>query len=168
VSTAAKVQPLNPLLDKKLINAFIEGVCKTLKLMANTDVTVEKPSIEKVSSAKGDVAGMVGMVAGSMKGTLTITYKKEAIFQIIENMLGEKHTDINDTVADCVGEMANQIYGSAKTTLNQMGYAFEMAIPTTVRGTFIISKQHQGATLVIPFSLPNKSQFFVEITVVNG
>jgi chemotaxis protein CheX len=167
MSAAAKVEVLNPLLDKKLINAFIEGVVKTMSLMANTQVTVEKPVVERSFNPKGEIAGVVGMVAGPMKGTLTITYSKSAILKLIENMLGEVHTEVNDNVADCVGEMANQIYGSAKTTLNQMGYAFEMAIPTTIRGQFTISKCHSGATLVIPFTLPDKSQFFVEITVAN-
>lgn len=166
MSAAQKIENANPLLDKKLINAFVEGVVKTMSLMASTEVTVEKPSIEKQFTAKGEVAGMVGMVAGAMKGTMTISYSKESIFTIIENMLGEKHTQMSEAVSDCVGELANQIYGSAKTTLNQMGYAFEMAIPTVITGSFVISKAHNGATLVIPFQLKNGTKFFVEITVV--
>lgn len=162
---SAAPTPINPLLDKNLINAFIDGVVKTLSLMANTNVKTLKPSIEKNFQAKGDIAGMVGMVAGPMKGTMTISYQKEAIFMILEKMLGEKHSEIDGPVADAVGELANQIYGSAKTSLNQMGFAFEMAIPTVIRGTFTISKAHNGATLVIPFELENGSKFFVEITV---
>ena len=108
---------------------------------------------------------MVGMVFGQMKGTMSISFDKASIFAILENMLGEKHTEINDEVADAVGEMTNQIYGTAKTTLNQMGYGFEMAIPSVVKGTISISKHYNGATLVIPFNLPNGHCFHVDITV---
>jgi len=166
VNAAKKIEFINPFLDKELINAFIESVVKTMSLMANTEVKVEKPTIEQVFVSKGEVAGVVGMVAGEMKGTLTITYQKAAIIKIVENMLAEVHEEVDDGIADCVGELANQVYGDAKAALNKKGHAYEMAIPSVIRGSFIISKQHRGATLVIPFQVPsNGSQFFVEITV---
>jgi chemotaxis protein CheX len=162
---AEKIEKTNPLLDKRFINAFVEGVIKTVSLMAQTEVTVGKPSVQPKFQAKGDVAGMVGMVFGQMKGTMSISFSKESIFTILESMLGEKHSEVNEAVADAVGEMTNQIYGTAKTTLNQMGYGFEMAIPSVIQGTFVISKHHNGATLVIPFNLANGTSFHVDITV---
>jgi chemotaxis protein CheX len=162
---APKIQT-NPLLDKNFLNAFVDGVVKTLSVMAATDVKPQAPKIETQFQAKGEVAGMVGMVAGNMKGTLTISYTKEAIFQILENMLGEKYHELTNEVTDAVGELTNQIYGSAKTTLNQLGYQFEMAIPTVIQGQFQISKFHNGTTLVIPFRvMGTDSTFFVEVTV---
>lgn len=165
MSAAPKIEALNPLFDKRLINAFVDGVIKTLKTIANTDTTPGKPFIEPQFVAKGEIAGMVGIIAPPLQGTLLISYKKDSILYIIENMLGEKHADIDREVGDAVGELTNMIYGSAKTTLNQLGYKFEMAIPTVIAGTFTVSTQHKGATLVIPFNLDNKSTFHVEITV---
>lgn len=163
MSAAAKVQ--NPLFDKNLINAFVDGVAKTLITMAQTKVSVGRPFIENSFKLKGDVAGMVGMVAPPMRGTLVISFPKEAIFSILKNMLGETYTEVSSEVADAVGELTNMFYGSAKTSLNQLGYKFEMAIPSVVRGEFTISKNQGGATLVIPVELENKSQFYIEITV---
>ena len=40
-----------------------------------------------------------------------------------------------------------------------------MAIPTVISGDFKITQADKGATLVIPFNLPNNSTFYVEITV---
>lgn len=162
---APKLDHMNPLLDKRLINAFIEGVIKTLSTMAQTDVTPGKATVEPQFTPKGEVAGVVGMVAGDIKANMTISFPKEGIFLVLENMLGEKYTDINNEVADAIGELTNMIYGSAKTTLNQMGYAFQMALPSVIKGEVMISKQHAGATLVIPFNLPNHTVFHIEITV---
>lgn len=165
MSAAPNLQA-NPLTDKNFLNAFVEGVVKTMSMMAQTEVRPGPPKVETKFEAKGEVAGMVGMVAGGMKGTLTISYQQDAIFRILENMLGEKCVELNSDVCDAVGEMTNQIYGTAKTTLNQLGYKFEMAIPTVIRGHFSISKYHSGATLVIPFSVAGcAASFFVEITV---
>ncbi len=165
MSAAPKVEVMNPLFDKRLIGAFVDGVVKTLKTMAQTDTTPGKPFIEPSFQLKGDIAGMVGMVAPPLKGTLIISYKKDSIFHILENMLGEKHTELSQEVSDAVGELTNMIYGSAKTTLNQLGYKFEMAIPTVISGDFKITQADKGATLVIPFNLSNGATFHVEITV---
>lgn len=165
MSAAPKTEAINPLFDKRLINAFIDGVTKTLKTMAQTDAKPGKPFIETSFVLKGEIAGMVGMVAPPLKGTLLISYSKDSILHILENMLGEKYTEINNDVSDAVGEMTNMIYGSAKTTLNQMGYNFEMAIPSVISGNFTITQADRGATLVIPFGLNNGSTFYVEITV---
>jgi Predicted inhibitor of MCP methylation, homolog of CheC len=166
MSAAPKLAPTpNPLFDKRLINAFVDGVIKTLKTIASTDATPGKPFIEPQFVLKGEIAGMVGMVAPPLKGTLLISYGKDSIFHIMESMLGEKYDSINREVSDAVGELTNMIYGSAKTTLNQMGYNFEMAIPTVISGDFKISHADKGATLVIPFNLSNNSTFYVEITV---
>lgn len=162
---APKLENVNPLVDKRFINAFVEGVQKTLGLMAQTEVKVGTPYVEKVFSSRGEVAGMVGMVAGSIKGTLTIGYSKAAILEILKNMLGEDYQEINKDVTDAVGEMTNQVYGTAKTTLNQLGYAFEMAIPTVIQGSFVISKIHNGATLVLPFTTPGGQELHVALTV---
>lgn len=165
---APKLEPQNPLLDKKLINAFIDGVIKTHSTIASTKISTGEAAVEPKFTPKGEIAGLVGMIAGTMKGTMSISYDKTAILSIYENMLGEKHTEVNEAVSDCVGELTNMIYGSAKTILNQMGYAFEMAIPSVVKGTITISKHHNGATLVLPFKLENGSCFYVDITVQNN
>ena len=56
---------------------------------------------------------MIGMVAGNMRGTITISFEKPSIFKILENMLGEPYSEINEEVRDAVGELTNMIYGTA-------------------------------------------------------
>jgi chemotaxis protein CheX len=165
MSAAKKIEEGNPLFDKRLLQAFVDGVIKTLATIAQTEAKVGKPFIEPEFIEKSEIAGMVGMVAPPLKGTLLISFTKTSIFQIMENMLGENHTELSDEVSDAVGELTNMIYGSAKTALNQLGYNFEMAIPTVIRGDFKLSKTTQGATLVIPFNLKADAVFYVKITV---
>ncbi|MBN8537048.1 MAG: chemotaxis protein CheX [Deltaproteobacteria bacterium] len=163
MSAAPKLQ--NPLLDKRLINSFVDGVSKTLQTMANTTVTLGKPFVEPKFAARGEIAGVVGLVSNDWKATLTLSFPKASILLILENMLGEKYPDITDEVHDAVGELTNMIYGSAKASLNEMGYSFEMAIPTVIKGQFVMLHHTKSATLIIPFKLANESEFFIEISI---
>ncbi len=161
MSAAPKIE--NPLFDKRLLNAFAEGVTKTLQMMANTQVTFGKPTIENNYVLRGQVAGIVGMTAPPLRGQLTLSFPKNAILLIIENMLGEKNTEITQEVCDAVGELTNMIYGTAKTSLNQLGYNFEMALPTVIHGEF--TTDFKGITLVMPVKLNATTEFFVGISV---
>lgn len=163
MSAAQKMQ--NPLLDKRLINSFVDGVAHTLQTIANTQVTFGKPFVEPKFESRGEIAGVVGMVSNDWRATLTLSFPKNAILLILENMLGEKYNEITDEVHDAVGELTNMIYGSAKTSLNDMGYNFEMAIPTVIKGQFIMLQHSKAATLVIPFKLSNESNFYIEISI---
>ena len=105
------------------------------------------------------------MVAGQFKGNLTVSFEKEAAFHILKAMLDEEYTEINEEVGDAIGEVTNQVYGWAKAKLNQLGYAFEMAIPMVVLGKNICSK-HTSPTLVIPLTIDETGgKFYVEITI---
>jgi chemotaxis protein CheX len=155
----------NPLFDKQLINTFIESVMKTLSDMAQTKVLPGKPIVESKGSVKGEVAGIIGMVAGEVRGNLVIAFTSAGVFKILENMLGETHTSMTPEVTDAVGELTNMIYGSAKTTLNRLGYNFDMAIPTVVSGQFKVANVHNGITLSIPFEIEPQKFMYVEISV---
>lgn len=164
--SAAPFKPANIFFDKALINTFIESVVRTLGDMAQTPVTPGKPIIESKTVVKGEIAGIIGMIAGNAKGTLMICFTGKSALKIVENMLGEIHTDVTPSVTDAVGELTNMIYGSAKTALNKIGYSFEMAIPTVVTGHFeIASSANHGATLIIPFLIDPDIHMFVEIIV---
>lgn len=162
---SAAAQLSNPLLDKRLINAYIESVIKTLKNMASTDAIPGKAFIEQNYVQKGDIAGNVGLFCPPFKGNLLICFDKGCIFQIIDNMIGEKHTELTQEVSDAVGELTNMIYGSSKTSLNQLGFNFDMAIPTVISGAFKLSHKENAPTLVIPFTLKDNSSFYIQITI---
>ncbi len=164
---AAPKIPENPLLDKNFLNAFVDRVIQTHSKTANTMIEMGKAYVSKNHQPPNcDVAGIVGMVAGHMKGTLMISYMKPTILKIYENLLGEALPEIDNNIRDAVGEFTNQIYGCAKTTLNKLGYEFDMAIPTVITGNLSFSQYRNGATLVIPFQISGtKLEMFVEITI---
>lgn len=164
MSAAPNLKP-NPLFDKSLINAFIDGVIRTLSEMTNTKATPQRPNIEQKTPTKGEVAGIIGMVSQGIKATLLLSFTKDCALQILENMLGEKYSEINGEVQDAIGELTNIIYGSAKTSLNKSGYDFQMSIPTVIVGQFSIGSHHAGVNLCIPFTIEGDKKFFIELSI---
>jgi chemotaxis protein CheX len=167
MSAAPKLSE-SPLTDKAFIQSFINSAIKTMEVLAQTPSEVTRARIEKKYSPESIVAGFIGVNCGNHQSHLTLSFSDQAIFSALKNMLGESYNEISDPVCDAVGELTNQVYGSAKTELNKLGYHFEMAIPTSVVGRDKIAAIHPGPTLVIPFKVKaDQSPFFIEVTLIN-
>lgn len=147
----------------EFVNPFLESIINVLATMANTEAKANKPFIKIEKSAKGDVTGIIGLIGEKAKGSLAITFTEPAILHIVSQMLGEAILQVDDSVADCVGEITNMVTGGAKKILSEEGYKFDMAIPSTIVGkNHSIIHKTKGRIICIPFEIM-AGNFFVEV-----
>ncbi len=150
-------------INTEFINPFLESIMNVLTTMANTTATPDKPFLKNDKSARGDVTGIIGMTGEQAKGSLAITFTEPAILHITSQMLGEDILEVDDSVADCVGEITNMVTGGAKRILSERGYKFDMATPSTIIGkNHSIKHKTTGRIICIPFETTAGS-FFVEV-----
>jgi chemotaxis protein CheX len=150
-------------MNVEFMNPFLTATINVLKTMCFTDVTAGKPYIKKDKISCGDVSGVVG-ITGPPNGSMSLTFNKDCIIQIVSNMLGESFKDINDDIKDAVGELSNMISGTARNDLGNNGYSFKTSIPTVVSGPkHEIRHMCKAPTIAIPFTTSGGS-FVVEIS----
>lgn len=137
----------------EFVNPFLASLLNVLKTMASLDLKPQKPRIKKDEVARGDVSGLIGMVGGQSKGSMSITFDEGLALEIMFKMLGEKPNYINEEVTDMVGEITNMVTGGAKRILAESGFDFEMATPIVVSGKgHTIRHQCEGAIIIMPFN----------------
>lgn len=140
--------------DVAFINPFLDAVVGVLGMMAMVEATAGKPYINKKRSAVGDVTGTIG-ITGTASGVMSLTLDEAVILKIVNNMLAESYTSINDEIADAVGELTNMIAGQARQDLSKQGMILKSSTPMV-----IIGKGHQidhissSPILAIPFTTP--------------
>ncbi|GIU18099.1 chemotaxis protein CheX [Shewanella colwelliana] len=150
-------------MNVNFINPFLESLLNVLQTMANMSLTPGKPNLKKDNLAKGDVSGLIGMVGPQTKGSLSITFEEPLILEIMNSMLGEKPSSINEEVTDLVGEITNMVTGGAKNLLGDKGYEFEMATPIVVSGKgHTIAHKSDGKKIIMPFT-SNWGNAYIEI-----
>lgn len=153
-------------MDASLINPFINATINVLETMAFVKCKAEKPYLKKDDVAKGDVTGVIG-ITGESNGTIAVTFEEVTILKIVSNMFGEEMKELNNEVADAVGELTNMISGQARRELEENGKVFEAAIPSVVSG-----KNHQithytdGPKIAIPF-ITEGGRFTIEVCLEN-
>lgn len=150
-------------MNVNFINPFLESLLNVLKTMASMELKPGKPNLKKDNIAKGDVSGLIGMVGYQTKGSLSITFEESLILEIMNNMLGERPSKVNEEVTDLVGEITNMVTGGAKNLLGDKGYDFEMATPIVVSGKdHTIAHKSDGQKIIMPFT-SNYGNAYIEI-----
>lgn len=148
--TASKPKPIR--YDVGFINPFLEAVVSVLGTMANVEGKPGKPYVNTTRTATGDVTGIIG-ITGQSAGTMSLTLSKGAILLIVNNMLHESYTDLNDDIADAVGELTNMIAGQARMHLSQQGLNFQASTPSVIMGKgHRLSHVSGSPILAIPFT----------------
>jgi len=146
----------------EFVNSFIRATINVFSTMARLTPRPGKPALKKGNIADGDVTGVLGLM-GHAEGSLAVSLSASCALKAVENMLGERHEEVNDEVADAVGELTNMISGDARARLERIGYAFTAGIPTVLRGKGRPVKHvaRGGPILLIPFTT-EEGNFYVE------
>jgi len=148
--------------DVNFINPFLEAVINVLETMANVKVKPGKPYINKHRTAVGDVTGIIN-ISGHTNGVISLTLFKDAVLTIVNNMLFESYTEINDEIADAVGELTNMISGQARIKLSEQGQKFQAGTPKIIVGKGKKLEHIPNAPiLAIPFTLSSGGDLVVE------
>ena len=135
--------------------------------MAQIELHAEKPQKKEDHLARGDVSGIIGMIGPQIRGSMAITFDKALAKNIMQTMLGETITELNEAVTDMVGEMTNMICGGAKSALAEQNYQFEMATPVIISGSnHAITHKVDGAKIILTF-LSDKGNAYLEICFDN-
>jgi chemotaxis protein CheX len=144
------------------INPFLDAVLNVLNTMASVSAVPGKPYINKKRKAQGDVTGLIGFT-GTTAGTMSVTLSKGAILKIVNNMLFESYTEIDDDIADAVGELTNMIAGQARSTLSEHGMSLQASTPSVVVGKgHTLEHMASAPILAIPFDT-EEGNFVVEV-----
>ncbi len=138
--------------DVDFINPFLDAVINVLSTMAGIEAAPGKPYINRKRVAAGDVTGLIG-VSGYTTGTISLTLEKEAILAIVNNMLSAGYTEIDDDIADAVGELTNMISGKARAQLSGQGMSLRASTPSVFIGRgHTVEHVATAPILAIPFS----------------
>ena len=138
-------------MDVKMINPFINATLNVLETMASIKAESGKPYLKKDDVARGDVSGVIGFT-GEKSGTVSVTFDELCILKIVSNMFGEEMKEINNEIADAVGEITNMISGQARKELEEIGNVFQGAIPSVITGkNHKLESVTEGPKIAIPF-----------------
>ncbi len=113
-----------------LIQPFINSTDAVLAQALEASISIENLSMEEVAYRRKGVAAAV-ILTGEIEGRIIFDVDTEAALQLASRLAGVEVSETDeDLVREAVLELANQIIGSAVTSLNDQGFHFHVRPPT--------------------------------------
>lgn len=118
---------------------FVEkAIIDTFRIQFKSQATIKKITMEAATIAERrltfDCMSMVSLQSSSLVGQLGIALPRQTCLGILERFLGEKVTELTVDNSDAFGELLNIIFSSSRKLINESGFDFQLAIPSTVIG----------------------------------
>ncbi len=144
-----------------IISATTEIFSTMLMVELEPGATIEGEGGEIASN----LTSMLGL-GGDIRGMLSVHCPESVAKGITSGFLGMEIDELDDDVKDAVGEIANMVAGSLKSSFSEYDLNIELAIPTSVIGKSYSTSGMLGADRVaVPFVM-NGDTFLVELTYV--
>ncbi len=149
--------------DARFITPVVDTLMNTFSTMVQVSPRMGKTRIKQDDIAKGDVTGMLKMEGDKASGSVSITFTKPVVIDLVKRMLNMDIHEIDEIARDLAGEMANIVVGGAKNLLEAQGYQINMSLPQIFAGAgHHIKHCFNGQTVEIPFSIA-AGDFFIEV-----
>jgi chemotaxis protein CheX len=150
-----------PPTTSQLIVHFMTSIQEVLRTMAGITVTVGSPALKKDPIPSYDVSGIIGF-SGEFVGSMVLSFQKPTAQAIVNAFAGATIAPDSPDFPDAVGELANMIAGSAKTSF---GGGTNISVPSIILGSgHTIARLHDVPCLVIPCHT-SAGDFAVEVNI---
>lgn len=158
-----KYQDIDKPAESKFVSPVVDTLMKVFTTMVQVEPVVGESRIKQDDLAKGDVTGMLKMEGDIVNGSVSITFTKAVVFDLVKRMLHMDIQEIDEIARDIAGEMANIVVGGAKNLLEEQGYRISMSLPEIFAGDgHRIQHSFGGQTIEIPLSIES-GDFFIEV-----
>ena len=150
-------------MDAKFINPVLNSMVNVLATMAQIDSEPGKPVLKTDDEARGAVTGLIALQGAQVRGSMAISFPQAVIADIVQRMLGEEITEVDETARDLTGEITNMVLGGAKNLFEQQGYDFGLSLPNVLVGVkHVVEHPYPGPKILLPFQT-GAGEFYVEI-----
>ncbi len=139
--------------DVEFINPFIDATLKVFGSVLGVDPVKEAIFLRQSGKPSGDISGVLEMNSERFFASMAISFEKESFLHLISRMMGKNHSEVSPDVGVGLAELCNQIFGGAKSLLDERGYALVSATPSIQVGNgHSVKHTARGACIAIRFS----------------
>ena len=144
------------------INPFLKSTIDTFATMLKRKIIPGKVYLRTVASV-ADISGVIGL-SGDIRGAVVMAYPRETALKVVSAFLGENVNDLNEVVADAIGELTNIITGYAKKDLADI--QMSISLPSVIRGqNHLVDMPKDAPGVCIPCG-GECGEFVIEVSMV--
>ena len=130
------------------IEPFIKATQKTFSEIMGLDVKPGSPKLYDSSTDIFEATAVIGL-AGEARGAVLLSFSMESCLRIATLFTGVESNQLDETVADAIGELVNIIAGNAKEGLLQ--YHIYISLPKVITSATDMKLPKNTPAITVPF-----------------
>ena len=151
------IQKMPACIDRAIKNAF------KVQLSSNCSVAQLTMKADPQKIGPIDCLSTIMLQSTKLAGSLSIGFSKLTFLAVLAKMIGESMPEITSENCDASSELLNIIYGQARKEINELGFDFQLAIPSTVIGTTLAIAKNNLSGQVLYFNCKSELGEFVVV-----
>lgn len=152
-------------LKAEYVNPFLKSTLETFSTMVGTKLSPEKIFLRKQDPEGIEIAGIIGL-SGDVVGSIIIGFTKPVALKAASTFVGEEFTEVNEDVADAIGELANIIAGNAKKYTSS--FSIDISLPSVISGKdVVINIPKDAPVMCIPLA-SDLGKFTLDVAMKPG
>ena len=153
MSAAPKLPIVNEEADNEFAWNLAMAAVEFFYAQFEVSVRPKTPEKFKVRLETGKtIRSEVDVIGKGVKAVLHLAMTEKAFLNVMNRMMGETYTSINEENESGITELINIIYGSAKEFFGKDGVSLERALPRIVKATDINTRASKARnSILIPF-----------------
>ena len=116
-------------LDVAFMDHFMKATEVILQTFAKTECLREGLYLKAPKHISGDISGRMAILGETHTGSFAVSLEEVCYLGIVSRITGKLAGRIDASNQDIASELCNQIFGSAKVTLNSMGHSIRQGLP---------------------------------------
>lgn len=150
-----------------LTSNLLTSTSEAFEMMIGQPVEQLPQGLEPPAGWTVHVAASVSF-GGHRRGVVTVHSSVPAARQIAGSMLGMEAGEVNDELADAMGEVANLVAGAFRTKLAAVEPASVITVPTVIVGSDFVTRYASGTSrAVYPFKMGEEA-VLIELVLLDA
>lgn len=148
-------------MDPNYIKPFVVAVKRVFETMISVPFSLGKPVLKKGNEVPHEISSIIGL-SGNVSGCVVISLSQAVAFQLVEALIGEPVSELDEVCTDAIGEIANMIAGNAKTDFPSNNNS--ISVPSVVVGKHKVSYPSGIPIINIPCTT-DKGEMIIEVAL---
>lgn len=117
-----------------IADAIKEAVTEVIATYTGSNPELAGTEARKEDYALAEISSIIGLTGEKLQGAFVVSMERGLLFQLMQALLGEAPSDLNQEALDMAGELANMICGGFRRRFEKFGTTLKASVPSMITG----------------------------------
>ncbi|MCS7149415.1 MAG: chemotaxis protein CheX [Caldimicrobium sp.] len=117
-----------------IAEAIKEAVSEVIATYTGQRPELLATEARKEDFAQAEISSIIGLTGEKLQGAFVVSMERDLLFSLMQVLLGDSPSELNQEALDMAGELANMICGAFRRRFENFGATLKASVPSMITG----------------------------------